>query len=76
MQLVELPTAANRDDMYEVLDKLRADIDDGTIIAFAGAGITETDEVHAFVATQRHVSRLRTYGAVAHLLYCLQTGEV
>jgi hypothetical protein len=76
VQIVELPTAASRDDMYEVLDKLRAEVDSGTIVAFVGVGLTETDECRAFIATQRHVSRLRTYGAVSHLLHCLQSGEV
>lgn len=76
LHVVEHPRAADKAGMLEVLDNLRAKVEAGELVAFAAVAISEDDETYAFTAAARHVSRLRQFGAVSHLLHCLQAGEV
>lgn len=63
-------------ELLKVVDRLRADIEAGRVVAFAGVAIQPDDETLAYCGTSRPVTRLRTQGAIAYLLHCFMSGEI
>jgi hypothetical protein len=57
-----------------IIDQLRAQIESGEAVCFAGVTINAADQVAAWSCTTQPVSRLRTMGAVSHLLACMHAG--
>ena len=75
MKVIPLEKPANLEATLAVVDRLRADIESGRIVAFAAVSINEQDDVESWSGAVRSVSRLRIQGAVSHLLHCLHTGD-
>jgi len=74
LQLADVK-ASNKAEALKIIDELREAIDSGAAVCFAGVTLDRTDSVRAWTATTEPVSRLRTMGAVSHLLACLHSGE-
>lgn len=75
LQLAKLPTADDKAELLETLERLREDIESGRVVAFGAVGVTETDETLGYSGSLKRVSRLRLMGAVAHYQACLHAGE-
>lgn len=56
------------------LDALRALVESGEVVAVWALGITPTDDVRAFLAFSRPVSKLRVLGLATHGLSLLANG--
>lgn len=76
LTVVPHPDVHGKAAMLETLDNLRAKVESGEVVAMAAVGISQSDDVASWMSTVGHVSRLRVYGAVSHLLHCLHAGEV
>lgn len=63
-------------ELLDVIDRLRADVIAGRVVAFAGVTIAPDDGTSAYCGTTRHVTRLRTQGAIAQLLHEFLAGNV
>lgn len=74
-RLVHLPAAMDKAESLDVIDKLRAKIESGEVVCFIGVTIEPDDSVEMWSASTTRVSRLRSMGAVSHLLACLHAGE-
>jgi len=59
-----------------VLERLREEVEAGTVTCFMGVTIDADDNVATWSGATMRVSRLRSMGAVSHLLACLHNGEV
>jgi hypothetical protein len=75
MQLVELKRPHNLPDSLAVVDKLRADLEAGRIVAFWGVSVDAEDSCQSWSAATTGVSRLRGMGAVSYLLACMHSGD-
>lgn len=58
-----------------VIDRLRADVESGAVTCFVGVTIDAEDNVASWSGATVRVSRLRSMGAVSHLLACMHNGE-
>jgi hypothetical protein len=74
--LQAIETKPRLGDALGVIDKLRADVESGRIIAFAAVGITPDDDSLAYSSSTRRLTRLRLQGGIAHLLHCCCAGEL
>lgn len=76
MKVVSLDTAGSTAEAVAVLDELRAHIESGEVVAFFVAAVSPSDEVSAYSATTRGVSRLRMIGAMTMAVSAMTNGEV
>lgn len=74
-KLVQLPAALDKAASLEVLDRLRAAIEDGRVAAFYAVTIGHDDSTEAWCGQVVPTSRLRSMGAVSHLLHCMHSGD-
>ncbi len=73
--LRKLPPADNKEDALKVIESLRQAGESGDIVAFAAVGIEPDDCTRMWSATTRNVTRLRMFGAMAHLLHSFMHDE-
>lgn len=76
MKIIHLDTSGSTDEALAVLDDLRAHLESGEVVAFLVAAVSPSDEVSAYSATTRGVSRLRMIGAMTMAVSAMTNGEV
>ena len=64
------------DDPMDIIDRLRADVRSGKVIAFCIAAVTPEDDALAYASSSKPVTRLRMQGAIAQLLHSYLAGDV
>lgn len=74
-KLVELPAAQDKAASLAVLDRLREAIEDGRVAAFYAVTIGHDDSTEAWCGQVVPTSRLRSMGAVSHLLHSMHAGD-
>ena len=66
------PKVVDKSDALEVLDSLRAAIEDGQIKAFACVGIEPDNCTRMWSSSTEPTSRLEMIGAMYHMLHCYE----
>jgi hypothetical protein len=62
-------------DALDVIDRLRADVQDGKIVAFFVAALDDSDASIAYCSSTKPVSRLRMSGAMVNALHAFNQGD-
>lgn len=76
MNVIALNRLPTLEDALGVIDQLRADTEEGKLVAFFAVGIADDDSTNVYVGTTRPISRLRVQGALTFALHSFQHGEV
>lgn len=74
-KLVSLPSSMDKAATLDVIDQLRAAVEEGRVACFYGVTIGHDDSTEAWCGQTVPTSRLRGMGAVSHLLACMHAGE-
>lgn len=76
MKVVDLaPGGHSIANALEIVDRLRVAVLDGRVSGFYGVSVNDNDDTEAWSFATKGISLLRMQGAVAHLEYCMHTGE-
>ena len=65
----------NTEEALRILDDLRVEISNGTVVAFAAVGIRPNDETAMWSSCTKFVSRLRMIGGIYGLLQHYTAGD-
>ena len=71
-----VPAVPDTSEALAVIDRLRADVEAGRVLAFVCAAVAPDDQALGYASSTVGVSRLRMQGAMAQALHNFLSGEL